>query len=46
MPQPAVEGLVAHTFQRMQQPQGDHLAGPEVGLGVFGRGMQLLIDVV
>src|SRR4029453_2106025 len=28
------------------QPQGDHLTGPEVGVGVFGDGVQLLIDVV
>src|SRR6266446_1603748 len=31
---------------RMQQPQGDHLTGPEVGLRVFGDGAQLLIDLV
>ena len=28
------------------QPQGDHFTGPEVGLGMFGQGVQLLIDVV
>jgi hypothetical protein len=28
------------------QPQGDHLTGPEVGFGVFGDGAQLLIDLV
>src|SRR5215467_6044366 len=28
------------------QPHGDDLAGPEVGLGVFGNGAQLLIDLV
>ena len=28
------------------QPQGDHLTGPEVGFGVFGDGTQLLIDLV
>src|SRR6266849_625650 len=28
------------------QPQGDDLAGPEVGLGVFGDSAQLLIDLV
>src|SRR4029453_14388285 len=44
--QPAIEGPVAHAFQRMQQPQGDHLTGPEVGFGVFGDGAQLLIDLV
>src|SRR5215831_8559197 len=27
------------------QPQGDHLTGPEVGLGVFGDRAQLLIDL-
>ena len=30
----------------MEQPQRDHLAGPEVRLGVLGHGAQLLIDVV
>ena len=43
--QPPIEGAVADAFERMQQPQGDHLAGPEVGLGVFGDGVQLLIDL-
>src|SRR5712691_6225382 len=28
------------------QPQGDHLTGPEVSLGVFGDGAHLLIDLV
>src|SRR2546426_1869606 len=28
------------------QPQGDHLTGPEVRLGVFGDGAQLLIDFI
>ena len=35
-----------HAFEGMQQPQGDDLTGPEVGLGVFGDGAQLLIDLV
>jgi hypothetical protein len=30
----------------MQQPQGDDLAGPEMSLGVFGDGAQLLIDFI
>jgi hypothetical protein len=30
----------------MQQPQGDNLAGPEMGLGVFGDSVQLLIDLI
>jgi hypothetical protein len=30
----------------MQQPQGDHLTGLEVGFGVFGDSAQLLIDLV
>src|SRR5215471_6128056 len=44
--QPAIERPVAHTFQRMQQPQGDHLTGPEVRLRMFGNGAQLLIDLI
>src|SRR5712691_9909798 len=44
--QPAIEGPVAHAFEGMQQPQGDHLTGPEVRLGVFGDGAHLLIDLV
>src|SRR4029453_3005625 len=44
--QPAIEGTIPATFERMQQPQRDHLAGPEVGLGMFGDGAQLLIDLV
>jgi hypothetical protein len=44
--QPAIEGPVPHTFEGMQQPQGDDLTGPEVGLGVFGDSAQLLIDLV
>src|SRR5262249_24443828 len=30
----------------MQQPQGDHLTGPEVRLRMFGDGAHLLIDLV
>jgi hypothetical protein len=30
----------------MQQPQGDHLTGPEAGVGVFGYVAHLLIDLV
>jgi hypothetical protein len=30
--QPAIERPVAHAFEGMQQPQGDHLTGPEVAL--------------
>src|SRR5262249_38063923 len=44
--QPAIEGPVAHAFERMQQPQGDHLTGPEVGLGMCGDRAQLLIDLM
>src|SRR5438093_2133518 len=44
--QPPIKRAVAHAFARMQQPQGDHLTGPEVGLGVFGESAQLLIDLV
>ena len=44
--QPAIERPVAPTFEGMEQPQGDDFTGPEVGLGVFGDGTQLLIDLV
>src|SRR5262245_24368746 len=44
--QPAIEGPVAHALEGMQQPQSDDLTGPEVGLRVFGDGVQLLIDLV
>src|SRR4029077_3109527 len=44
--QPAREGTIPDPFARMQQSQGDHLTGPEVGLGMFGDGAQLLIDFV
>src|SRR5262252_77476 len=40
--QPAIEGPVAHALERMQQPQDDHLTGPEMGLEVFGDGAHLL----
>src|SRR5215510_3320375 len=43
--QPAIEGAVAHAFEGMQESQGHHLTGPEVGLGMFGDGAQLLIDL-
>src|SRR5467141_3886508 len=32
--------------ERMQQPQGAHLTGPEVGLGMFGDSAHLLIDLI
>src|SRR5215470_3547297 len=44
--QPAREGTVADALEGMQQPQSDDLTGPEVGLGVFGDGAQLLIDLI
>src|SRR5436309_6867849 len=44
--QPAIEGPVAPAFEGMQQPQGDHLTGPEVRLRMFGDGAQLLIDLI
>src|SRR6266853_4385983 len=31
--------------ERMQQPQGDDLAGPEVGLRMFGDGWEMVIDL-
>src|SRR5262249_38546077 len=44
--QPAIERPVAHAFQGMEQPQGDDLTGPEMGLGVFRDGAQLLINLI
>src|SRR4029450_12106174 len=44
--QPAIEGAVAHALEGMQQPQSDHLTGPEVRLRMFGDGAQLLIDFI
>src|SRR5215475_1782290 len=44
--QPAIEGPIADAFEGMQQSQGDHLTGPEVGLGMFGDRAQLLIDLI
>src|SRR5713101_908677 len=43
--QPAIERPVTPAFERMQQPQGDDLAGPEVGVGVFGDAWQMVIDL-
>ena len=43
--QPAIEGAVVHAFERMQEAQGDDLTGPEVGLGMFGKAGQLVIDL-
>lgn len=42
--QPAIEGPVTDPFQRVQHPQGHHLAGPQLGLGMFGEGAHLVID--
>src|SRR6266446_1673974 len=44
--QPAIEGSVADAFEGMEEPQGDDLTGPEAGLGVFGDGAYLLVDLV
>src|SRR5256885_4605028 len=44
--QPAIEGPGAHAFEGVEQPQGDHLTGPEVRLRMFGDGAQLLIDLI
>src|SRR6266446_2742256 len=43
--QPARARTVPRAFERLPQPQGDDLTGPEAGLGVFGQGAQLLIDL-
>jgi len=44
--EPPIKRPVASAFEGMEQSQGDHLTGPEVGLGVFGHGAQLLINLV
>jgi len=44
--QPPIQRAVADAFEGMQEPQGDHLTGPETGLGMLGDGTQLLIDLV
>jgi hypothetical protein len=44
--QPPVKCAVTDAFERMQEPQGDHLTGPEVGLGMFGNSAHLLIDLI
>src|SRR5215475_5266521 len=44
--QPAIEGTIPDAFECMQQSQGHHLTGPEVGLGVFGDGAYVLIDLI
>src|SRR6516165_856677 len=44
--QPPIEGAVADAFEGMEQPQGDHLTGPEVRLRMCGDGAYLLIDLV
>src|SRR5262245_57497786 len=44
--QPAIERTIPDAFERMQEPERHHLTGPEVSLGVFGDGAQLLIDLV
>src|SRR5262249_7803825 len=44
--QPPIKRPVAPAFERMQESQGDHLTGPEVGLRVFGDGAHLLIDLI
>src|SRR3989442_5622900 len=44
--QPTIEGPVPPPFEGMQQPQGDHLTGPEIRLRMFGDGAHRLIDLV
>src|SRR5712691_6805920 len=43
--QPPIKRTVADAFERMQEPQGDDLTGPEVSLGVFGDAGQMVIDL-
>jgi len=43
--QPPIKRAVADAFERMQEPQGDDLTGPEVRLGVFGDAGYMVIDL-
>src|SRR5499433_4425556 len=43
--QPTIEGTVAHALEGMQEPQGHHFTGPEVGLGMFGDVWYLVRDL-
>src|SRR5216683_2018525 len=43
--QPPIKRAVADAFERMQQPQRDHLTGPEVGFGMFGDGGEMVINL-
>src|SRR5207248_601190 len=44
--QPAIKRAIAPTFEGVEQPQGDHLTGPEASLGMFRDSAHLLIDLV
>src|SRR5262249_59518550 len=44
--QPPREGPIADTFERMQEPQGHRLTGPERRFGMFREGVQLFIDLI
>ncbi len=44
--EPTIQRPVASAFEGMEQPQGDHLTGPEAGVEVFGDGAHLLIDLI
>ena len=43
--QPPRERTVTPAFQGMEQPQRDHLTGPEVGFGMFGDGGEMVINL-
>ena len=44
--EPPRERAVTPAFERMQEPQGDDLAGPEVSLGMLRNRAQLLIYLI
>src|SRR2546421_11014034 len=44
--EPAIKRPVAHTFEGMEQSQGDHLTGPEAGLGGGWGGGPRVIDLL
>jgi hypothetical protein len=43
--QPPIKRAVADAFEGMQEPQGDHLTGPETGIGMLGEACQMVIDL-
>jgi len=43
--QPAIEGAVAHAFERMQEPERHDLTRPQGRVGMFGNVLHVRIDL-